>query len=289
MALFDRVTVVSLGLLGGSVARATRERGLAKEVVGVSRREETVRRAERDGVIDRGTSDVAEGVRGADLVVLASPVDVMADVLRQAASNLEAGALVTDVGSVKAPLARSLPSLLPSGVTYLGSHPMAGSHLRGLSNARADLLQGAACVLTPEAETPESAVAVLRSYWSALGMRVEVRTPGDHDREVAWVSHAPHAVAFAYAQALGDAPATAAALRGTGFRDFMRIARSDPGLWAEILLENREATLEALAGVTDAMAGFARDLERGDREALEQRIAAGRRALEDGESHESGT
>ncbi len=283
MALFERVAVMGLGLLGGSIALALRERGLAKEIVGVSRSAGALADAESRGAIDRGTDSPEAGAAGAELVILACPVEAMPALLEAAAPGLRPGALVTDVGSVKGALARSLPPLLPDGVIYVGSHPMAGSHLRGFDHARADLLDGAACVVTPTAGSDEAAVVRLRALWAGLGMRVEERDPDEHDLEVAWISHAPHAVAFAFAAALEKGPAGAARLRGGGFRDFTRIARSDASLWAEILGENGEATRAVVSEVARELAHLAEALAEDDREALRLQIEKGRAAITRGD------
>jgi prephenate dehydrogenase len=279
---FERIAVVGLGLLGGSVAMAAKSRGIASVVVGVTRRPETLEAAPRIGAVDRAGSDLAEGVRGAELVVLATPVFAMAEVLRKAAPHLDKGALVTDVGSVKGLLAESLPGVLPAGVSYVGAHPMAGSHETGFSQARPDLFQGAACIVAPTPGTPRARVERVVAFWSALGARVLERDPGQHDAEVGWVSHVPHAVAFAYAQALGASPPGAGEVRGSGFRDFTRIARSDPALWADILVSNRKEVVGPLREVGARITELARMLEKGDAETAERFIAVARENLERG-------
>jgi cyclohexadieny/prephenate dehydrogenase len=276
---FERVAVVGLGLLGGSLAGAARARGVAKRVVGVSRGRETAAAAVSAGLADEGTADLAAGVAGADLVVLCTPVSAMAETLRRAAPQLAPGAIVTDVGSVKARLVDTLPGLLPPGVHYVGAHPMAGSHHTGLRHARKDLFEGAACVLTPTASTPPAALARVRGFWGALGARLFERDPAQHDAQVAWVSHLPHAVAFAYAASLAAAPAEAFALRGTGFRDFTRIAASDPAMWADILLANRQALAAPLLAAAECAAALARALERGDARAALTLLTAARDQL----------
>ena len=195
---FERIAIIGLGLLGGSVALAAKSRGIAGCVVGVTRRPETREAALRDGAVDRAGSDLAEGVRGAELVVLGTPVFAMAEVLRKAAPHLQEGALVTDVGSVKGLLAETLPGILPAGVTYVGSHPMAGSHESGFAHARADLFEGATCIVAPTPGTPRAPVDRVAAFWSGLGATVLERDPALHDAEVGWVSHVPHAVAFAF-------------------------------------------------------------------------------------------
>ena len=276
---FAKVAVIGLGLLGGSVAGAARARRVAARVVGVTRGRDVAALARERGVVDEAVLDPAAGAAGADLLVLATPVFAMADALRAAAPGLAEGALVTDVGSVKAPLAETLPGLLPAGVRYVGAHPMAGGHESGLRHARADLFDGAPCVLTPVPGTPRASVARVAEFWTALGARVLERDPAAHDAEVAWVSHLPHALAFAYAGALAGAPAGASALRGAGFRDFTRIAWSEPELWADILVHNRKALAAPLAAAGERLAALARLVEAGDAEALERFLAAARETL----------
>lgn len=276
---FERVAVVGLGLLGGSVAAAARERGVARRVVGVTRLRETAAAALRDGVADEAGTELERLVAGADLLVLATPIGAMAPLLGRAAASLAEGCVVTDVGSIKGALGDTLPGLLPPGVAYVGAHPMAGSHHRGLAHARADLLEGAVCIVAPGRSAPPAAVARVRAFFEALGAHVVLRDPARHDEEVAWVSHLPHALAFAYARALAEAPPEAAAVRGSGFRDFSRIARSDPELWAEILCANRKALAGPLALAAARLAELARAVEQGDAEAVERFLATARDSL----------
>jgi len=180
---------------------------------------------------------------------------------------------------VKGGLAESLPGLLPAGVHFVGSHPMAGSHLRGVEHARADLFDGAPCVVCPTPGVPAAAVERLAGFWCSLGARVQVREPHRHDLEVAWVSHLPHILAFAFARALEGAPRDAGALAGSGFRDFTRIARSDPGLWAEIVAANGKAIAGPLARAIECLGELARALEAGDADQVESAFARGRAEL----------
>lgn len=276
---FERVAVLGLGLLGGSVALAVRRAGLAGRVVGVSRRAETVQRALEAGAVDEASTSPASLIPGADLVVLATPLEVTAQALGDAVPHLDEGALVTDVGSVKGAIAEQLPGLLPRGVAFVGAHPMAGSHHRGVEHAREDLFDGAACVLTPTPATSGEALAQVRAFWEGLGAHVLERSPGEHDRQVAWVSHVPHALAFAFARALEGAPAGSGALAGAGFRDFTRIARADPEIWADILATNRKQVVGPLRSVAESIEDLVRLLEAADAETLEQFIAAARERL----------
>ncbi len=286
-ALFQRMAVLGLGLLGGSVAVAARRRGVVGHAVGAARRTAPLERALEAGIVD-SIGAPEEAVQGADLVVLACPVGAMEAVLEAVAPGLAPGAIVTDVGSVKGVLADALPGLLPAGAAYVGSHPMAGSHLRGSAHARADLFDGAACAVTPRPDTSAEAVERIETFWRQLGARVVRRDPEAHDVEVAWTSHAPHAMAFAFASALERAPAEAGALAGGGFRDFTRIARSDAELWGEILAANAKALAGPLRDCAEALADLARAVEAGDVEGLERFLGAARSHLAALENARSG-
>jgi prephenate dehydrogenase len=236
--------------------------------------------------VDRLSLDPLEAVAGADLVVLATPVGTMGPLLEEASPGLAPGALVTDVGSVKGVLADTLPGLLPPGATYIGSHPMAGSHEKGPDHARPDLFEGAVCIVTPRASDPPAAIERVEGLWRALGARVVRRDPSQHDREVAWMSHLPHVLAFAFARALGEAPVGAREVAGPGFRDFTRIARSDAELWADILVANAKAVAGPLARVAAEVAEVARRLEAGDADALARWITEARARLVDSDGRE---
>lgn len=295
-AVFGRITILGLGLLGGSVARAARARGAADVIAGATRRRDALEAARSSGVLDEiGAPE--EVVRDADLVVLATPVFAMAEMLRRIAPHLREGAIVTDVGSVKRVLHETLPGLLPRGIHYIGSHPMAGSHERGFTHSSADLFDGAPCIVTQTA--PSDELDRLCAFWEALGARVHLRDPADHDAEVAWTSHVPHVLAYAFGEALCGAPEPAREVAGAGFRDFTRIARSEPELWGDILTANRKALSAPLQAAGEALARMARAIEANDSDALERTIAAARdtlahypqreEALREGSSkHESG-
>ena len=277
---FRRLAVLGLGLLGGSVAAAARERNVAETVVGFARRPEPLARARERGLVDGVARDAAEAVRGADLIVLATPVRAMAGVLEKAAPAMTAPALVTDVGSVKGRLVETLPGLLPPGVDFVGSHPMVGSHETGVDFARGDLFEGGCCVVTPTASSEPGARDRLVEFWRSLGARVCLRAPDSHDIEVAWVSHLPHVLAFAYAHALRSAPDTALELSGSGFQDFVRIARSDSEQWADILGMNREALAQPLEAFGGALRELARAIQSCDTAGQERILASASRQLE---------
>lgn len=275
---FERLAVLGLGLLGGSVAVAARRRGLAGEVLGYARRRGPLEAAVEAGVID-GFGDLAEVVSGADLVVLGAPVAAMPSLFDAAAPHLLRGAIVTDVGSVKGELAEILPAQAPDGVHFVGSHPMAGSHLVGVEHADPDLFVGRRVVVTPSEASDAETVARIDEFWTALGGVVVRRSPTAHDEQVAWVSHLPHLVAYAFALAFERAPAGAAQLTGTGFADFTRIARSDPDMWADIMTSNSKALAGPLQEFSASMSQIARAVEANDTEALVRLLASAQEAL----------
>ena len=254
--MFSKVTIVGVGLMGGSLGLAIKKRGLAREVVGLVRRRQTLVRAKALGVIDSGTLSIPQAVHGAQLVVVATHVNQLAPMLRQLAPHLPEGCLVTDVGSVKVRFLRDVekmfyvPDLVTKTVpvkptfTFVSSHPMAGSEKEGVENARKDLYEGSHCMLIRTKYTPPEAIARLEAFWRATGCRlVNVVTPEEHDRWVAAVSHLPHALAACLVNVARDLsqkdPRLATAV-GSGFRDTTRISAGSPALWTDILLSNRE-------------------------------------------------
>lgn len=277
MSGFRQIAVVGLGLLGGSVALGARQRGVVERVCGATRSLQVRESALAGGAVDE-VRPLQEVAREADLVVLATPVHAMAAALREIAPSLSAGTIVTDVGSVKAPLAETLPGLLPAGACYVGSHPMAGSHRRGFEFADPDLFEGAACVVL-EAGSPEPEERVC-GFWRGLGGRVVRLDARGHDARVGWVSHLPHLIAYAYASALADAPEGVGDIAGPGFRDFTRIARSDPAMWADILSANHKALEGPIQRAVRALTELSRTIESGDTEALEESLLRARQNLE---------
>ena len=209
------MVVLGLGLLGGSTALAARQRGVVSEVLGYARRRGPLEGALDAGVID-GFGTLPEVVGEADLVVLGTPVDAMPTVLKDAAPHLRPGTIVTDVGSVKESLASTLPPTLPEGVHFVGSHPMAGSHVVGVEHADPDLFVGRSVVVTPTGAADEPVVERLACFWEALGAVVTQRSPAAHDQQVAWVSHVPHLIAYGFAHAFQRAPEAARALVSVG-------------------------------------------------------------------------
>lgn len=257
--MIHRLTVVGLGLLGGSAAIAARKRGLAREIVAVGRRAERLAPALAEGVVDRATTDIAEGLRDADFVLLATPVISIEALLPEVWRVTKADAVVSDVGSTKRAIVSAAERLARSrALAFVGGHPIAGSEQSGYAGARADLFAGATVILTPTELTDRLAVKRVSEFWEALGSRVVTLDPDVHDRVVAAVSHLPHLLAFALVEAVTRLDPVAFDFAGRGFADTTRIAASDPGVWRDIFLANREALAETLATFRSAL----EDLER---------------------------
>ena len=270
--LFDQITIVGVGLIGGSVGLAAKARGVARRVVGFGRRPLT--EALRRGAIDDFTSDLADAMRGAQLVVVCTPVDHIADVILRAATHCKPGTVFTDGGSTKAAIVSAVEGKLPPGIEYVPAHPIAGSEKNGVENARADLFADRLTVLTPLAHGNAASGERVAAFWKALGSRVKVMTPEDHDRTFAATSHLPHAVASAVA---GVTPVEYLPLSAGGFRDTTRVAGGDPELWAAIFRANRDEVLAAVDRFSSSLGEFRQMLEAGDGAGLVRWLAEAKR------------
>ncbi len=243
MRRFNKVTIIGVGLIGGSIGLAIKKRGLAKEVVGVFRRSPTLRKALKYKVVDSGVMSIRDGVRRADLIILATPVYLIPELARQAAKYAEKGTIITDVGSTKAWIITEVNRRLKNkSVFFVGSHPMAGSERAGAEFSRNNLLEGSPCIVTATSQTDKAALKAVVNFWKSLGANVEIMDPAAHDRNVALISHLPHVVAFSLA---GAVPGKALRYAAEGFKDTTRVASSDPILWAEIFLTNRKELAKA--------------------------------------------
>lgn len=279
-----KVAILGIGLLGGSLGMALRRRGLAREVVGFARREATVAEALQAGAVDAASTDLDAVVREADLVVLCTPLGEMAALGGRLKGLLAPGAIVTDVGSVKASVLRALEDpVAAAGGHFVGSHPMAGSERTGVGAGRPDLFEGAVSVITPVATTQPAALAEVEAFWRSLGARPLMMSPETHDELVARSSHLPHLLSTAlarYVLAPVHGPSQPQ-LCATGFRDTTRLACGSPVMWRDIALSNRGAILDALDGLEAVLRQARAVLESGDGEELE-RFFAGARELREG-------
>ena len=266
------VAIIGVGLIGGSIGLALRRRGLASEVIGIGRRQSTLKIARHRGAISSGTTNLQRGVADADLVVVCTPVDSIPDLVCAASEAAPPAALITDAGSTKAAIVKQLAGRLGAGAPFLGSHPMAGSEQTGPQHADASLFDGRAVIVTPTRRTDASDRRRLKRFWTSLGGRVVEMAPEEHDRRVAAVSHLPHLVAAALASNTSDRDLQ---LVASGWMDTTRIAAGEVDMWMDILKSNRSHILKSAARFEKLMASLRGALERGDDDTL-------RRILQDG-------
>lgn len=280
--LFKRLTFLGIGLIGSSVARIARERGdLAAEIVVNARTQKTLDRVMELGFADRVELDPAEAVKGADCVMLCAPVGAFAELAERIAPFLADGAVLTDVGSTKLSVIRDIGPLVPAGVHFVPAHPVAGTEYSGPDAGFTTLFQGRWTLLTPPAGTDEAAVEKVAELWRRCGSMVERMEAGHHDRVLAIVSHLPHLIAFTIcgtADDLGtESRQEVVNFAASGFRDFTRIAASDPVMWRDIFLNNREAVLEMLQRFMEDAQAMARAIRWGDAGYIEDKVERGRK------------
>jgi cyclohexadieny/prephenate dehydrogenase len=269
---FKRLALIGFGLIGGSIARAARAEGLAGEIVTTARSERTRVRVAELGLVDRVVETNAEAVEGADLVILCIPVGVCGGVTREIAAHLKEGAIISDVGSVKGAIVKDMAPHLPKHAHFVPAHPVAGTEHSGPDSGFAELFINRWCILTPPEGTEAGAVARLRGFWTALGAKVEIMTPEHHDLVLAITSHLPHLIAYTIVGTADElAQVTSSEVikfSAGGFRDFTRIAASDPTMWRDVFLANKDAVLEMLGTFNEDLSKLTRAIRRGDGEAL---------------------
>jgi cyclohexadieny/prephenate dehydrogenase len=269
---FQKIALIGFGLIGGSIARATRAQGLAGEIVTTARSAKTRARVTELGIVDRVVETNAEAASDADLVILCIPVGACGPVAEEIAGHLKPGAIVSDVGSVKGSVVRDVAPHLPAGVHFVPAHPVAGTEHSGPDSGFPELFINRWCILTPPEGTDPDAVERLRAFWAGLGAKVETMTPDHHDLVLAITSHLPHLIAYTIvgtADELGQVTSSEVMkFSAGGFRDFTRIAASDPIMWRDVFLANKEAVLEMLGTFNEDLSKLTRAIRRGDGEAL---------------------
>lgn len=268
LPMFDRVALIGIGLIGSSISHACRRANLARSIVGSARTAATIETALRLGIIDAGFATAQEAVAGADLVIVCVPVGLCGAIAEDIGPHLMPGAILTDVGSVKAAVVRDMAPFIPAGVHFVPGHPIAGTEQSGPEAGFAELFDKRWCILTPDDHTDRAAVDRLRAFWEAIGSDVEIMTAEHHDLVLAITSHVPHLIAFNIvntAAHLGRVTDTEVIkFSAGGFRDFTRIAASDPVMWRDVFLNNKDAVLEMLGRFQEDLAGLQRAIRFGD-------------------------
>jgi cyclohexadieny/prephenate dehydrogenase len=272
--LFPRVALIGIGLVGSSLARVLRRDKLAGEIVACARRAETLAAVRALGLAEHTTEDPAEAARGADLVVIATPHSAYAEIGRRIAGELKPGSILTDVGSVKGAAVRDLGPIVPAGAHFIPGHPVAGTEHSGPAAGFAEMFDGRWCILTPPAGADPAALAKVRGMWESAGMKVVIMDADHHDRVLAITSHLPHLIAYTIVGTATDLEETLKSevikFSAGGFRDFTRIAASDPVMWRDVFLSNREAVLEMLQRFSEDLTALQRAIRWGEAAKLEE-------------------
>jgi prephenate dehydrogenase len=274
MSLFGQITIVGVGLLGGSLARVANLQGLADKVVGFGRNQVKLEKARALNIIDASETNLQAAVAEADLVVLCSPVSVMTPLVREMVSFLRPGCLVTDVGSVKKPLVGEIQALMPDGVYFVGSHPIAGGEKSGFEASKPDLFQDEKCIVTPTPKTNPSALKKIHELWEQAGMQVITMDVEEHDLIFGAVSHLPHVIAYALMNTLGGISTKnheeITAFSGKGLKDITRIASSDPVMWRDICLSNKKPVLNLIDKFQGTLQQIRNLIDKEDGQLLQQ-------------------
>ncbi len=269
---FNRIALIGIGLIGSSIARDIKELGLAKNVVVSTRSADTLKRAEELGLGTHYVNSAAEAVRDADLVIVSVPVGACAEVAKQIAPTLKRGAIVTDVGSTKESVITQMTPHIPEGVHFIPGHPLAGTEKSGPDAGFAGLFQGRWCIFTPLPGTDPAALDRLKAFWVALGSRIDEMDAQHHDKVLAIVSHLPHIIAYNIVGTADDLETVTESevikYSASGFRDFTRLAASDPTMWRDVCLHNRDAILEMLSRFSEDLAYLQRAIRWGEGDKL---------------------
>lgn len=270
--MFDRIALIGIGLIGSSIARDVQALGLAREVVISSRSAETLKRAEELALGTVYVASAADAVKDADLIIVSVPVGASEAVARDIAAHLKPGAIVTDVGSTKASVIAQMAPHMPEHVHFIPGHPLAGTEKSGPDAGFTGLFKGRWCIFTPLADTDAAALSKLKAFWEALGSRVDEMDPEHHDKVLAIVSHLPHIIAYNIVGTADDLETVTESevikYSASGFRDFTRLAASDPTMWRDVCLHNKDAILEMLARFSEDLAYLQRAIRWGEGDKL---------------------
>jgi len=275
---FRNIAIIGVGLMGGSFALSFKSHGLKGKITGIGRRKENLVKAKEQGIIDKYSLQPSEGVKNADLILLATPTGQFEKIIRNVRQDIKPGAIVTDVGSVKAKVVKTLEPLMPEGVSFVGGHPIAGRECSGINGATARLFEGARCIITPTSNTDKEALEKIIRLWEVLGCNVSLLTPEEHDMIFAAVSHLPHVVAYGLINAIMNIKDDIIHYGGRGLRDMTRIALSPTELWQDICASNRENILKALQAFSSSISHIIKLIESSDWKGLEREFIRAKKA-----------
>ncbi|MFC1807660.1 prephenate dehydrogenase [Candidatus Omnitrophota bacterium] len=275
---FNKIAIVGVGLIGGSIGLAVKKRGLAKEIIGIGRRKSSMQKAIKRGAIDKGTLDLDNGVEDADLIIIATPVNQVVSKVKEAARHAKEGAIIIDVNSTKEDIIRNINNALPKKVSFVGCHPMAGSEQLGVMNAEDDLFLNSVCIVTPTRNTKKTPLSTVKKFWKQLGASIFMLSPSAHDKAVANISHLPHIVSYALCNLVTLRDSKVA---GNGFKDTTRIAKSSPQMWLDIFAQNKKNVLSSITSFEKELRLLKIDLRKGRKRALLNRLNAAKKKREE--------
>ena len=272
--MFKRIAIIGVGLIGGSIGLSARKNRLASKVIGIGRRKVSVDKAVRRSAIDAGTLNLKQGIKGADLIIIATPVDKVKAKIREVAKYAEKGAIVIDVNSTKQGVVSSAERCLPKDIFFVGTHPIAGSEQTGVLSSDAELFRDSVCIITPTSRTDKMALKTIKNFWKEMGARVRIMSPEIHDDIVADISHLPHVLAYALCNTV---LLKELKMAGTGFKDVTRIAKSNPRMWEEIFMQNQKSLLRSIAAFQRNLIAFKNDIAGNRRSALVKKVVLAKR------------
>ncbi len=266
----NKISIIGLGLIGGSLALALKSSGFKGEITGIGRREDNLIRAKEMGMIDTFSTNHADGVNDADLIVLASPVGQFEEIANNIKNNLKTGSIVTDVGSVKTTIVRKLDAIMPQGVSFVGAHPIAGKECSGIEASNCDLFRNAKCIITPSPSSADHAIEEVIGLWESVGAVILHMSPEEHDLIFAAVSHLPHVIAYATVNTIMEVNPNILHFGGTGLKDMSRIALSPADLWRDICAFNKDEVLKVLNKFSSSISNLTDLIKKSDWSGLEK-------------------
>jgi len=274
----NKIAIIGLGLIGGSLALAIKQSGFKGEITGIGRSEDNLIRAKEMGMIDTFSTNHADGVNNADLVVLASPVGQFEEIANNIKNNLKTGSIVTDVGSVKTTIVKKLDAIMPQGVSFVGAHPIAGKECSGIDASNGELFRNAKCIITPSPSSAVHAIEEVIGVWESVGAVILHMSPEEHDLIFAAVSHLPHVIAYATVNTIMEVNPNILHFGGTGLKDMSRIALSPADLWRDICAFNKDEVLKALKIFSSSISNLTDLIEKSDWSGLEKEFMRAKEA-----------
>lgn len=273
--LFRKISIVGVGLIGGSIGLAIRKKKIAAQVIGVGRRRSSIAKAVKLGAVSYATLDVKKGVEKSDLIIVSTPVNITIGKIKECARYAKPGAVIMDVTSVKAPIVEKAEAICRKNkISFVGTHPMAGLEESGVLASKADLFKGAVCIITPTKSTNKKAFLKVKRFWSLLGAKIEIMPADKHDAAVALVSHLPHLMAYALCACV---PSKDLRLAGPGFKDATRIAKSSPLMWHDIFMANKKGIVKSKNAFDGEMNNLKKFILKGDSKSLLETLSAAKR------------